>query len=152
MKNQKTKILSWKPKRKGKVFCAPACGRGCLYSEYLFVKKEAKELSKFLKDKVGGKWKVHIWENLGWYSSLHCGTISVHPRFSLMESPSYLVMNSGDGKFPGSGHAGLGSYSAADKDSIPSVIVASLNDHKKMVTKYIDAYHKNKEFKKFQLI
>ena len=55
--------LSWKPKRKGEVYCAPACGRGCTHAEYLKAQKLAKKLAK----QLGGGFKPVVWENMGWH-------------------------------------------------------------------------------------
>lgn len=63
--------LSWKPRRYGKrrrYYCAPACGRDCLWLEYTVAKKRAEALVKEL-DQIEdtGPWKPRLHENLGWY-------------------------------------------------------------------------------------
>jgi len=42
------------------------------------VKDEAFKVAKRLQQKLGGKWKVNVWENLGWHYSVTLGSISVH--------------------------------------------------------------------------
>ena len=62
--------LSWKARHKGKIYCAPACGRGCTYKEYLRSHKLADRLVKKCEKEVGGKWKKYIHENQGWHYSV----------------------------------------------------------------------------------
>lgn len=57
------KPLSWKPVRRGKVYCAPACGRQCTWQQYQSAKREAAKLAK----RLGRAWKPYVWENLGWH-------------------------------------------------------------------------------------
>lgn len=75
----KQKQLSWKPVRRGDIFCAPACGYNCTWQMYLKAKQESVRLAKSL----GAGWKPHVWENMGWYYSAlsPCGRIKVHPGF-----------------------------------------------------------------------
>lgn len=78
------KKSSWKPKRQGNIYCAPACGRGCTHAEYLKAHKLADALIKKCEKEVGGKWEKRIHENLGWYYSVSLVggdiTISEHRR------------------------------------------------------------------------
>ena len=55
--------LSWDPVRRGATYCAPACGRGCTHAEYMRANRSASALCASL----GGGWKPHVWENLGWH-------------------------------------------------------------------------------------
>ncbi len=68
--------LSWKPRRNGDIYCAPACGRNCTLAEY----KQARERVATLKLILGRGWTARIWENLGWhYCAISpCGRITVH--------------------------------------------------------------------------
>lgn len=59
------KGLSWKPRRNGRIYCAPACGHGCTYAAYQRAVKAAQRLA----DRLGKGWKPHVWENLGWHYS-----------------------------------------------------------------------------------
>lgn len=68
--------LSWKPVRRGSVYCAPACGGRCTYIAYLKASEKARKLAK----RLGKGWKPHVWENLGWHYKVifKTGTLSVH--------------------------------------------------------------------------
>lgn len=55
--------LSWRPVRRGAVYCAPACGLGCKFSDYEKVCRDAARLSEAL----GPAWQPVVWENLGWF-------------------------------------------------------------------------------------
>lgn len=63
--------LSWTPIRKGKTYCAPACGNGCTHAEYMRVVKSAEKLAKKCGKEIGGKWKTRVHENLGWHYSVY---------------------------------------------------------------------------------
>ena len=89
--------LSWKAKRVGNKYCAPACGRGCTYAEY---KKAVKE-SERLANRLGKGWKPRVWENLGWhysavsksrhlkvYPGMHKGYVVDYTAFFSTESSS----------------------------------------------------------------
>jgi hypothetical protein len=69
--------LSWKPKKKGDIYCAPACGRGCTLKEHERAQKRGKKLVK----RLGPGWELQVWENLGWHycAVSECGRIKVHP-------------------------------------------------------------------------
>ncbi len=68
----KPEALSWEPKRDGRRYCAPACGRGCTEVEYERAKANAAKLAKAL----GAGWEPLVWENLGW----HWGASAPHIR------------------------------------------------------------------------
>jgi hypothetical protein len=76
------KRLSWKPVRRGHIFCAPACGVGCTHAAYLLAHERANALCASLDRTSGKGWKPHVWENLGWYYNAvsACGRIKVHPH------------------------------------------------------------------------
>jgi len=61
--------LSWKAKRKGDVYCAPACGRGCTYEEYMRAKTEATMVAR----ELGPHWRPYVWENQNWYWDVRSG-------------------------------------------------------------------------------
>lgn len=64
MKNRfKAKPLSWKPARRGHIYCSPACGGNCTMGEYKSALKSAEALAK----KCGPPFKARVWENLGWH-------------------------------------------------------------------------------------
>lgn len=54
---------SWNPVRKGAIYCAPACGRGCTHVEW----QDATHKGKVLVDRLGKGWTAVISENLGWH-------------------------------------------------------------------------------------
>ena len=70
------KPLSWKPVRRGQIYCAPACGRGCSHNEYLDAHKHAAALAK----RLGRRWTPFVHENLGWHFKVisPCKQIEVH--------------------------------------------------------------------------
>lgn len=76
---KKQKQLSWKPRRRGRLYCAPACGHGCTWDEYQQAKKDAKALAASL----GPKWIPRVHENMGWWYSAFspCGRIYVSSSF-----------------------------------------------------------------------
>lgn len=53
----------WTPKRRGKIYCSPACGLGCTHAEFMTATRKAKALVK----RLGAGWKPRVWENLGWH-------------------------------------------------------------------------------------
>lgn len=71
--------LSWKPKRKGLVYCSPACGAGCTHAAYTKAHKLADALVKKCQKEAGGKWEKRVHENLGWHYSVNLkgGNLSI---------------------------------------------------------------------------
>lgn len=65
--------LSWKPVRRGDIYCSPACGADCKYSDFLKAKEEAKKLCKTLSN----GFKSDVWENMGWHRRARKGAIVV---------------------------------------------------------------------------
>lgn len=61
--------LSWKPQRRGAVYCSSACGGGCKHADYAKVKAATRNLASAL----GPHWKPRVWENLGWHGSVEFG-------------------------------------------------------------------------------
>lgn len=59
--------LSWRPVRKGKIYCSSACGGGCTYEAYKKAQKNAEELVKLCQKEIGGTWEPVVRENLGWH-------------------------------------------------------------------------------------
>jgi len=57
------KTLSWKARRSGPLYCAPACGGKCTWADYTRAKASAAALAK----RLGRGWKPRVWENLGWH-------------------------------------------------------------------------------------
>lgn len=67
-------IRDWTPRRRGEVYCAPACGRGCTWSEY----ERALEKAQQLADSLGPNWQPKVWENLGWHYKARIPHVAVH--------------------------------------------------------------------------
>lgn len=69
--------LSWKPRWRGAVYCSPACGSGCLRSEYNRAVKAADKLAA----ELGQGWTPRVHENLRWHYSAvsKCGRLKVSP-------------------------------------------------------------------------
>ena len=78
---------SWKPVRRGGVYCSPACGRGCTKAEY----DEANSKAKKLLARMSGKgWKILVHENLGWFYQVRTNHLQVQEyagRFLCLVSP-----------------------------------------------------------------
>ena len=71
---------AWKPKRRGPLYCSPACGGGCTWSAF----EEANRKAKAMAAKLGAKWKPRVWENLGWHYAIRAtfrdgSTAEVYP-------------------------------------------------------------------------
>lgn len=63
------KRLSWKPYRRGDIYCSPACGGRCTYAEYQKAIRDAERTRKQM-DKPE-LWVARIHENLGWHWCLY---------------------------------------------------------------------------------
>lgn len=76
--------MTWVPVRKGEIYCAPACGRGCTWREYQAAQRSAKRMIKQLRnvptpfEQFDDEWEAYVRENLGWFSSVSKGSISVY--------------------------------------------------------------------------
>lgn len=71
----KTRPLSWRPRRRGDTYCAPACGHGCKRAAFEAAERKAKRLAA----KLGKGWRPRVWENLGWHYSATRPHLAVHP-------------------------------------------------------------------------
>jgi hypothetical protein len=72
---KKSKPLSWKAKRHGAIYCAPACGGGCTWKAYQAAVSNARVLAR----RMGKGWKTRVHENLGWHYNVisPCGRIKI---------------------------------------------------------------------------
>lgn len=52
----------WTPVLNGDLFCSPLCGCGCTKEEYDLVCEKATVLAA----RMGYRWEVEVWENMGW--------------------------------------------------------------------------------------
>ena len=110
------------------------------------VTKSAQETKIFLDKKTGVKWKIRVWNNMGWHSSLCFGTLSVYLKIYVFEK-SYHLMNGA--RECGYGHIELHSEVANTKNELLNIISKSLKEQKGLVHKYIDGYNLNKKLKQF---
>lgn len=103
----KRKALSWTPRLKGKIYCSSACGGGCTKVQYDKALNSAIQLKNLLQKKIGGNWKIRTRENLGWFSSVSCGTISVStPSYGGKDYLVLVSLNKLSGSGSGSGVLG----------------------------------------------
>lgn len=87
-----TQALSWKPRLRGNIYCAPACGGNCTRSDYEKAVRAADALIRKLR---GNGWKPLVWENLGWHYKVVSGPIQVYPSH---DRKSYSAMIGGSPK------------------------------------------------------
>lgn len=83
-----SKELSWKPKRDGDIYCAPACGGGCTYTKFQLASTRAAALC----ERLGPGWREHVFENLGWHYKVKslCGRIHVHEYWRTDKKPGLI--------------------------------------------------------------
>jgi hypothetical protein len=93
------KDLSWKAVRRGARYCAPACGRGCLYEEFQRQTRAAKTVAETL----GPGWTPKVWENLGWHASVVGLDGWLHVYFSLGFAEGFHAFLSSNGPTAGAG-------------------------------------------------
>lgn len=123
-----TKKLSWKPRRKDKIYCAPACGRGCTFAEYQRAQKDAKKLLAKMR---GKGWKIRVHENLGWHYQVYYGGMNVYASGS--GGRKYWVLfnthdgiGAGDMRWSNSGH-----YSSDPNKAVAAVLRRAKKEAKK---------------------
>lgn len=87
------KPLSWTPRRRGHIYCAPACGGRCTLAQY----HAAKLAGQKLCERLGRGWKPRVWENLGW----HYKAISACGRWKVHGSDRCFTALLGDADSPG---------------------------------------------------
>lgn len=60
-------------------------------------KAEATEIAKMMRNEMesqfpGTTWNIDVWENMGWHSKVHCGTIGVyHHSYPAHGHESYSI-------------------------------------------------------------
>jgi len=103
------KQLTWTPRRRGNIYCSPACGRGCTIREFRKARCEARKLAMQLSstdtDVRGGHWTIDVWENLGWHWKVVKGSVEVRKTSRLYSAGLNVVGPWGgnmwcDGKTP----------------------------------------------------
>lgn len=87
-KNQNA-CRDWTPVSSGRLYCSPACGRGCTRTEW----NNAVERSEELAILLGNSWKPSVWENLGWHyrAISENGLIKVHPSITRGKIDYYMA-------------------------------------------------------------
>lgn len=100
--------LSWKPERRGSIFCSPACGAGCTYVAYELAGAQAHALiSAFTGSDL--EWIPRVWENLGWHWEIRskCGRFSLWPSHGVFHAHLNVP-----GGLPGGRWVGVGTTAA----------------------------------------
>lgn len=72
----KKQVDRWKPRRRGLIYCSPACGCGCTRADYELASKN----SIALASRMGDGWVAVVWENMGWQWSVGKGVAAIHPH------------------------------------------------------------------------
>lgn len=93
-----TDTRDWTPKRRGAIYCAPACGMGCTWIAFNAASCAASNLARSL----GDAWEPDVWENLGWHYAARtkCGRWKVHPtihRGAIIGYTAYLSPDANPG-------------------------------------------------------
>lgn len=57
---------AWTPRRRGDVYCSPACGGNCTFKAF----NSATFKASLLCEKLGAGWEPDVWENLGWHHAV----------------------------------------------------------------------------------
>jgi len=88
-KKTKPKKLSWKARRKGKIYCAPACGADCTWAAYKLAKRRANALAK----RMGKGWTIRVHENMGWHYNVvsPCGRIKLHEDWRRADEEADII-------------------------------------------------------------
>jgi len=100
---------SWKPVRRGSIYCSPACGGQCTHAAFLAAERQSKAEAK----KLGKGWKPDVSENLGWHWRVvsKCGRLKVS-LFVRKDYKQYTALL-GEASSPGGKWVGHGKTSAA---------------------------------------
>lgn len=76
-------MSNWTPVRKGKIYCSPACGAECTYSDFVKMTNQAKKMC----EQLGENWTPKVTENLGWHcrvvnanATIHYDVFPDHPK------------------------------------------------------------------------
>ena len=94
------KKLSWKPRRRGKIYCSPACGAKCTWEQYQEMKRLGEKMRLSMRNPK--LWRIHIHENLRWHVCLEHiptnGYLTVYPGFgrSYHTLLSLIMSHAGD--------------------------------------------------------
>ena len=62
---ERRRTLSWKPVRRGSVYCSSACGAGCTWLQYLEMREQGRTMRNLMDHPK--QWRVCVRENMRWY-------------------------------------------------------------------------------------
>jgi hypothetical protein len=116
---KKSNSLSWRPVRRGDIYCSPACGRGCTWKEY----EEAWKLARHIAKQLPG-FKPCVHENLGWHARAEAldGHITVSKSCG-----SYLAL--ADNEMTHAGDADWGTANGATAKKAVNALLRQLARH-----------------------
>jgi hypothetical protein len=134
-KNQTWEPESWVPVRRGEIYCAPACGRGCTWDEY----REALKISERIAKQLPG-FKPRVMENLGWHASAEA--LDGHIQVSYSRG-TYFAFASCDMKY--AGNAGWGISQAKTAQKAFALVLKKLRAHVAKETAFLEKLEKLKE-------
>lgn len=83
----------WTPRRRGRLYCSPACGGGCTHAAFTKATRSAQALA----ERLGPKWKPRVWENLGWHFSAASDVGEVHDHGSNLGARRFWADLKADG-------------------------------------------------------
>lgn len=122
--------LSWKPRRSGAIYCAPACGGGCTKAAYDKAWRKARALARAL----GRGWKPVVSENLGWHYRACKGTLKVGKSFG----SGYIA-------FLGEGDESMGGYWTGDGPTPRAAAWTAIREARRFVQHKADLLLKAEE-------
>lgn len=123
-KAKKSKPLSWTPKLRGRIYCAPACGMGCTKAAHDEAERKAGEIAK----QLGPDWSVRMNENLGWYAKAVCGDLSVEATrgFDDPEYAYWALLNIYETPAHGPGGILYGVYDKTPREALNALLKEAL--------------------------
>jgi hypothetical protein len=109
--------LSWKPVRRGAIYCAPACGSGCTWAAYSKAVQESTALAKCL----GSGWKPLVNENMEWWWSVKnkYRRLRIYPIGPRNKPDGFHCILAG--QYTGSGKTAKAAIQAAIAEAVPEV-------------------------------
>lgn len=112
--------------RRGDIYCAPFCGRGCTHKQYLAAKGGAEKLVA----QLGKGWKPRVWENMGWHYSAVSkdGRIKVHTH-KYKGSPRDYTAFLGSADSPGGRWA---EHGKTPKAALQAVLALALDEQQEV--------------------
>lgn len=81
-------MRDWKPRRRGRIYCAPACGGDCTLAEHDKAQRTARRIARLL----GKGWRVEVWENLGWHWRVTNGPVQLGACYAKGRKTLYHAM------------------------------------------------------------